>query len=284
VGNSCDLSGISPAPGALGWTRRLGGAIMTNDAGYARVNGLEMYYEIHGSGEPLVLLPGSFMTVTLMGDLVPALAKFRQVIAVEFQGHGHTADIDRPFSYEQFADDTAALMGHLGIGQSDVYGYSLGGGVAVQLGLRHPSRVRKLVIVSASSSSGGLYPEVAAGIENITPALFDGSPWRDAYDRTAPDPSAFPALVEKIKQLDRTPFDWPIDELVAPAFILIGDSDGTRLEHAVDMFHRLGGGVFGDLAPQLPASQLAILPGTTHVGMLERAAWISGMVTTFLAK
>jgi pimeloyl-ACP methyl ester carboxylesterase len=256
---------------------------MTNGAGYAPVNGLRMYYETHGSGEPLLVLPGAYMTVGLMGDLVPALAESRHVIAVEFQGHGHTADIDRPFSYEQFADDIAALLGHLGIERADVYGYSLGGGVALQLGLRHRRLVRKLAIASASQSSDGLYPEVVGGIENITPELFDGTPWREAYDRTAPDPSRFPTLVEKLKRLDMTPFDWPIDKLAAPALILIGDADGTRLEHAVDMFRRLGGGVFGDLVPELPASQLAILPGTTHVGMLERADWIASMVTAFLA-
>jgi pimeloyl-ACP methyl ester carboxylesterase len=256
---------------------------MTNGAGYAPVNGLRMYYETHGSGEPLLVLPGAYMTVGLMGDLVPALAESRHVIAVEFQGHGHTADIDRPFSYEQFADDIAALLGHLGIERADVYGYSLGGGVALQLGLRHRRLLRKLAIASASQSSDGLYPEVVGGIENITPELFDGTPWREAYDRTAPDPSRFPTLVEKLKRLDMTPFDWPIDKLAAPALILIGDADGTRLEHAVDMFRRLGGGVFGDLVPELPASQLAILPGTTHIGMLERADWIASMVTAFLA-
>jgi pimeloyl-ACP methyl ester carboxylesterase len=257
--------------------------MMTNDAGYAPVNGLELYYETHGTGEPLVLLPGAYMTVDLLGDLVPALADSHEVIAVEFQGHGHTADIDRPFSYEAFADDVAALLEHLGLDRADVYGYSLGGGVALQLGLRHPLRVRKLVIASASSSSTGLYPEVLSGIANITPEMFDGTPWREAYEQTAPDPAAFPVLVEKLKQLDMTSFDWPISDLAAPALILIGDSDGTELEHAVDMFRRLGGGVFGDLAPELPTSQLAILPGTTHVGMLERAAWISEMVTAFLA-
>ena len=255
---------------------------MTNEAGYAPVNGLSMYYEIHGSGDPLVMLPGAYMTVDLMGDLVPALSDSRRVVAVEFQGHGHTADIDRPFSYEQFADDTAALMAHLGVEGADVYGYSLGGGVALQLGLRHPGSVRKLAVASASYSSDGLYPDVTKGIENITPQLFEGTPWREAYDRAAPDPSAFPTLVEKLKQLDLTPFDWQIDELAAPVLVLIGDADGTRLEHAVEMFRRLGGGVFGDLAPELPASQLAILPGTTHVGMLERAGWISPIVKAFL--
>jgi pimeloyl-ACP methyl ester carboxylesterase len=255
---------------------------MTNETGYAPVNGLSMYYEIHGAGDPLVMLPGAYMTVDLMGDLVPALSDSRRVIGVEFQGHGHTADIDRPFSYEQFADDTAALMAHLGVEGADVYGYSLGGGVALQLGLRHPGSVGKLAVASASYSSDGLYPAVTKGIENITPELFEGTPWREAYDRAAPDPSGFPTLVEKLKQLDLTPFDWDIDDLAAPVLVLIGDADGTRLEHAVEMFRRLGGGVFGDLAPELPASQLAILPGTTHVGMLERAGWISPIVKGFL--
>jgi pimeloyl-ACP methyl ester carboxylesterase len=256
--------------------------MMTHEAGYAPVNGLRMYYEIQGAGDPLLILPGAYMTVELMGDLVPALAESHRVIAVEFQGHGHTADIDRPFSYEQLADDTAALLTHLEVERADAYGYSLGGGVALQLGLRHPGRVRKLVVASASYSSEGLYPEVTGGIANITPELFDGTPWREAYDRTAPDPTGFPTLVEKLKRLDLTPFDWSIDQLAAPVLTLIGDSDGTRLNHAVDMFRRLGGGIFGDLAPELPASQLAILPGTTHVGMLERAAWIASMVTAFL--
>jgi pimeloyl-ACP methyl ester carboxylesterase len=124
--------------------------MMTSDVGYAPVNGLRMYYDVQGAGDPLVVLPGAYMTVELMGDLVSGLANSRQVIAVELQGHGHTADIDRPFSYEQFADDTAALLGHVEIEQADVYGHSLGGGVALQLGLRHPRHVRKLVIASAS--------------------------------------------------------------------------------------------------------------------------------------
>jgi pimeloyl-ACP methyl ester carboxylesterase len=260
---------------------------MANNApqtGYAPVNGLEMYYEIHGTGQPLVILHGSFMTIELMGKLIPELAKSRQVIAVEFQGHGHTADIDRHFSYEHLADDTAALLRHLGIGSADIYGYSLGGGVALQVAIRHPDLVRKLVIVSASHSSDGLYPEVQAAIAHITPALFDGTPWRDAYDRTAPDPSGFPTLVTKLAQLDMTPFHWPaeaVQAIPAPTLIIVGDSDGTRPEHAVEMFRLRGGGVFGDLAG-LPAAQLAVIPGTTHVGMLERADWLLAIVPLFL--
>jgi pimeloyl-ACP methyl ester carboxylesterase len=252
--------------------------------GYAPVNGLQMYYEIHGAGQPLVVLHGAFMTIELMGKLIPELAKSRQVIAVEFQGHGRTADIDRPLSYEQLADDTAALLRHLGIGNADVYGYSLGGGVALQLAIRHPALVRKLVVVSASYTSDGAYPEVFAAIEQIGPEMFDGTPWREAYDRTAPDPEAFAALVGRTKQLDMTPFDWTAEAvraIAAPTLIVIGDSDGTRPEHAVEMFRLRGGGVFGDLT-EMPASQLAILPGTNHVGMLDRADWLLALVPPFL--
>src|SRR5436853_120229 len=148
---------------------------MASDAprtGYAPVNGLQMYYEIHGSGQPLVVLHGSFMTIELMGKVVPGLAESRQVIAVEMQGHGHTTDVDRPFSYEQLADDVAALLTHLDIGSADIYGYSLGGGVALQVALRHPEVVRKLVIVSAAYTSAGRYPEVLPAIAQLTPEQF----------------------------------------------------------------------------------------------------------------
>jgi pimeloyl-ACP methyl ester carboxylesterase len=215
---------------------------------------------------------------------VPELARTRQVIAVELQGHGHTADIDRPLTYEALADDTAGVLQHLAIDAADVYGYSLGAGVALQLALRHPERVRKLVLVSGSYTSDGLYPEVLAGIEHISPELFNGTPWRAAYDRVAPNPDAFPALIQKMKQLDLTPFAWPkeaVQALVAPTLIVIGDSDGTRPEHAVELFRLRGGGRFGDLAG-MPASQLAVLPGTHHVGILERADWLLAMVPPFL--
>jgi pimeloyl-ACP methyl ester carboxylesterase len=256
----------------------------TPQTGYAPVNGLNMYYEIHGTGQPLVVLHGSFMTIELLGKLVPELAASRQVIALEFQGHGHTADIDRPITYEQLADDTAALLRHLRVDIADVYGYSLGGGVALQLAIRHPQLVRRLVVVSASYSSNGVYPEVWAAIAQITPALFDGTPWREAYNRTAPSPEAFPTLVAKLTELDKTPFAWPpeaVKAITAPTMVIIGDSDGTLPEHAVDMFRLRGGGVFGDVAG-LPAAQLAILPGTTHVGMLDRAEWLAAMIVPFL--
>src|SRR5918998_853992 len=169
-----------------------------------------MYYEIHGTGEPLVVLHGAYMTIDSMGEIVPGLAKDRQVIAVELQGHGRTADVDRPLTYEQMADDTAALLRHLGVAPADVAGYSLGGGVAWQLAIRHPELVRKLVPISiAMDTASGVVPEYHQALGSLTPELFEGSPWKETYDRVAPDPGAFPALVEKIKGFDAAPYTWP---------------------------------------------------------------------------
>ncbi|MBA2597630.1 MAG: alpha/beta hydrolase [Chloroflexota bacterium] len=254
--------------------------------GYAPVNGLQMYYEIHGSGGvPLVLLHGAFATIGLWGDILKGLAQTRQVIAVETQGHGHTADIDRPLRYGQMADDTAALMEHLAIAQADVFGYSMGGGVALQLAIRHPELVRKLVLASASYTTEGVYPEVWAGVEAITPELFAGSPPEMAYLETAPHPDDFPALVAKVKDLESQELSLPaadIQAIASPTLLIIGDSDGVRPEHAVEMFRLLGGGVFGDLAG-LPKSQLAVLPGTTHVGVVvERADLLLALIPPFL--
>jgi pimeloyl-ACP methyl ester carboxylesterase len=253
------------------------------------VNGLEMYYEIHGTGRPLVVLHGAYMTIDAMGEIVASLAETRQVIAVELQGHGHTADIDRPITYEGMADDTAALLRHLGIEKADVFGYSMGGGVALQIAIRHPEVVRKLVVASASYTSDGMYPELLEMIPTITPEVFAGSPIEEAYLRIAPSPEDFPNLVAKLKQLDMEPFAWPpedIQGIAAPTLLIIGDSDAIRLEHAVKMFRLLGGGVMGDLAG-LPKSQLAVLPGTSHFvptgsGLLDRADWLLSMIVGFL--
>src|SRR5215212_6560121 len=233
------------------------------------------------------------MTIGTMGQIVPELAKSRQVIATELQGHGHTADIDRPFSYEQMADDVAALQRHLKIDEADVFGFSTGGGVALQVAIRHPEVVRKLVVASASYTSEGLseglYPEVGEAIETITPELFEGTPLLEEYTRVAPNPDDFPTLVAKLKQLDVEPFAWREEDIrgiVAPTLLIIGDSDGTRLEHAVEMFRLLGGGVFGDIVG-LPKSQLAVLPGTSHFvppgsAVLDRADWLVAMIGEFL--
>jgi pimeloyl-ACP methyl ester carboxylesterase len=253
--------------------------------GYAPVHDLQMYYEIHGTGHPLVLLHGAFMTIdTNWGDLLPALAERHRVIAVETQGHGRTADIDRPLSYEQMAEDVAALLAHLDVRQADVLGYSLGGGIALQVAIRHPALVRKLIVASASFSSDGMYPEVFKGVQSITSELFVGTPMMEAYERLAPNPEQFPVLVERIKAMNAVPHEWAadaIEAIVAPTMIIIGDSDGILPEHAVDLFRLRGGGVFGDLAG-LPASQLAVLPGTTHVGVMMQTELLLAIIAPFL--
>jgi pimeloyl-ACP methyl ester carboxylesterase len=262
----------------------LGSASAAPKSGYAPVDGLDMYYEIHGAGRPLVLLHGALMTIENFALLLPSLARSRQVIAIEQQAHGRTADIDRPFDYEQMADDTATLLRHLEIEQADVFGYSMGGGIALQIAVRYPELVRKLVVAAAYHDPDGYYPEVHEAIENLKPEGFVGSPWQEAYARVAPNPGDFPTLLAKVQRMDMAFEGWPqeaIESIEAPALVIVADSDVVRPEHAVAMFRLLGGGVAGDLVG-LPDSQLAVIPGTTHVTLLERADWLTPMITEFL--
>ena len=256
-------------------------------SGYAPVNGLQMYYEIHGTGQgqPLVLLHGAFSAIgTSFGALLPGLATSRQVIAFELQAHGRTADIDRPLSLEQMADDTAAALHHLGIDQADIFGYSTGAAIALHLVLRHPHVVRKLVLASVTFNLDGVHPGVMEGLGEMKPEMMFGSPWHDEYMRIAPDPDHFATLFAKKTQMDRNIQDLPAEAIAAikaPTLLIIGDSDIVRPEHAVEMFRLLGGGVFGDLAG-LPDSQLAILPGTTHVTVVSRADLLLAIIPPFL--
>ena len=254
--------------------------------GYAPVNGLQMYYEIHGTGQPLVLLHGAFSAIGTSFDAVlPGLARTRQVIGVEVQGHGRTADIDRPLRIEQLADDVAALLQHLGITQADIFGYSTGGSIALHLAIRHPQVVRKLVLASVSYTLSGIHPGLMDGLGDMQPEMMHGSPWHDEYLRIAPDPDHFATLFAKKTEMDRNITDIPaeaIKSLTAPTLLIIGDSDLIRPEHAVELFRLLGGGVFGDMPPGMPNSQLAILPGTSHVSIVSRADLLIPMITAFL--
>ena len=264
---------------------------MSNEvtSGYAEVNGLRMYYEVYGEGEPLVLLHGAYMIAADMGPILTGLAESRRVIVPELQGHGRTADVDRPITYGGMADDVAALTRHLGLEQPDVLGYSMGAGVGLQLAIRHPGLVRRLAAVSVSYTSDGMQPELHEMAPSITPEMFAGSPFETAYKEVAPNPEDFPALVEKLKRLDTTPYDWGAENIrgiEAPTMIVVGDADAVRLEHAVEMFRLLGGGAMGDLAG-LSRHRLAVLPGTTHFippgsGVLDRADWLLPMVRPFL--
>ena len=252
---------------------------------YASVNGLEMYYEVHGVGQPLVLLHGAFSAIgTSFGNVLLELAETRQVIAFEMQAHGRTADIDRPLSMEQMADDTVAALQRLGIENADFFGFSMGGGVALQVAIRHPEVVRKLMLASVSYKLDGIHPGLMEDLAEMKPEMMFGSPWHEEYVRIAPRPEDFAKLFAKKTQMDREVRDLPaelIEAIKSPTLLIIGDSDIVRPEHAVEMFRLLGGGVMGDLTG-LPDSQLAILPGTTHATLVERGDWLASMITAFL--
>ena len=170
------------------------------ESGYADVNGLHLYYEVHGQGAPLVLLHGSYMTIPLnWSHFIPLLAQHRQVIAMEMQGHGHTRDIPRPFSYEGMADDVAGLLQHLHIAQADLLGYSMGGGVAFQFAVRHAARVRRLVVLSGSYAHDGWWPDVEASFATFTAEMFEGSSIKKQYEELGSDAAHFPEFVQKVK-------------------------------------------------------------------------------------
>jgi len=253
--------------------------------GYAQVNGLKMYYEVHGNGDPVVLLHGSFMTITNnWTQWIGELAKTRKVIAVEMQGHGRTADIDRDVSDETLADDVAALLDHLKIPSADLIGYSMGGGVAMQCAIRHPEKVRKVVSISARFRQDGFVKEGLDAFPKLTPEAFKGSPIEIEYKKLSPTPDKFADLVNHIKEMASRPFDFGADKLKAtkaPMFFIHGDADGVRLEHIAEMFRLKGDEIYGDLRPR-SASRLAILPDTTHVTLMQRMTTIVPMVNDFL--
>jgi pimeloyl-ACP methyl ester carboxylesterase len=257
----------------------------TPTVGYAPVNGLQMYYEVHGSGEPVVLLHGAFMTITNnWTGWIGELSKTRQVIAVEMQGHGRTADIKREFSHENLADDVAALLDHLKIPSADLIGYSLGGGVAMQCAIRHPEKVRKVVSISAVFRQDGHVKEALDAFPKLTAEAFKGSPIEAEYKRLSPTPNEFPDFVKHLLATNSKPHDLGADSLKAtksPMFFIHGDADGVRLEHISEMFRLKGGDVMGDMRPR-SASRLAILPNTTHVTLMQRMPVIVPMVNDFL--
>jgi pimeloyl-ACP methyl ester carboxylesterase len=259
---------------------------MTESTGYAPVNGLQLYYEVHGEGRPLVLLHGNLSTIGVdFGGIIPTLAKGRQVIGVEQQAHGHTADIDRPLRIRHWADDTAALLAHLGIGQADLLGFSSGSATAMQVALDHPELAGKLVLCSFSYRLDGLYPGLLDNIDGLQPEHLAGTPFEQDYARVAPNPGDWPKLIEKIKGMETELPEWTADDLrgmTAPTLLVYGDSDIVQPEHMVETFRLLGGGVMGDMAG-LPRSRLAVLPGTTHVTLMQRADWLAPMVAEFLA-
>ena len=255
--------------------------------GYAPVNGLKMYYEIHGSGDPVVLLHGAFMAISdnfHWTEWIGELSKTRKVIAIEMQGHGRTADIKRDFSYDYLADDVAALLDYLKIPSADVIGYSLGGAVALNCSIRHPDKVRKVVSISAVFRQDGWTKEGLDAFPQLTAEAFKGTPIEADYKRLSPTPNEFPNFVKRVTSIDLKPHDFGADKLKAtkaPIFYIFGDADGVRLDHIAEMYRLKGGEVPGDLRPR-SASRLAILPDTTHVTLMSRITMIVPIVSDFL--
>ena len=253
--------------------------------GYETVNGLKMYYEIHGNGRPLVLLHGGFMSIDAMAPLLTALARDHQVIAVELEGHGRTADLPRPLSYDQMADDVAELLGQIGIKEADFFGFSMGGATALKVAIRHPNVVRRLVVASVSYKKDGFYPSVTAMWPGMSPDGFKGTPMEAEYMRLAPDKSHWPVFVNKMKTAMLNTQDWPaaeIESIKAPTLLLVGDADLIRPEHAVEMFHLLGGAQPDGGMGGIPTNQLAVVPGTSHFTMVYRIDLLIPIVTPFL--
>ena len=258
--------------------------IRPTESGYADVNGLKMYYEVYGKGKPIVLLHGSYMNIPMNWlHIIPLLAKDRKVIVTEMQGHGRTRDISREFSYEGMADDVAGLLKHLKTDSADILGYSMGGGVAFQVAVRHPEQVRRLVVLSGTYTHDGWWPDVEAMYATFTADMFKGTTIQKQYDSLGNDPAHFSEFVRKVISIDLKPYDWSKDvkNIQAPIFMAIGDSDGVRYDHALALFRAKGGGKMGDIHG-LPKSRLAIIPGTTHIGMMQRTDWLIPMITDFL--
>ncbi len=253
--------------------------------GYAPVNGINMYYEVHGGGEPVVLLHGAFMTITNnWAGWISELSKTRKVIAVEMQGHGRTADVPRDITYENLADDVAALLNHLKVARTDLIGYSMGGAVAMQCAIRHQNKVRRAVIISSTFRRDGMIAEALAHIPKLTADDFKGSPIEAEYKKLSPTPDDFPKFVQRIVATASNGYDFGADKLKAtttPMFFIHGDADGIRLAHVAEMFRLKSGEVHGDMKPR-SASRLAILPDTTHVTLMQRISIIVPMVNDFL--
>ena len=258
---------------STGWTTDAKGV-----GQYAEVNGLNLYYETHGSGRPLILLHGGLGSGEMFGPVIPQLAEHRTVIAPDFQGHGRTADIDRPLDLKLLADDIAALIDHLGLDRPDLVGASLGGGVALQTAAKYPAKVGRLVAASANIRPDAIYPEMRAqqGQVNAAAAEFmKETPMWELYQRVAPRPEDFPQLLDKIGALMAQDFDFTeeVRSLQVPTLIVAADADMAPPNHYVEIFNLLDGGLrdggwMGEGRPK-GGHALAILPGLTHYNLFD---------------
>jgi len=248
------------------------------------VNGMQMYYEVSGAGDPIVVLHGAYMNIPTMGAIIPMLAKTHKVYAVELQGHGRTTDIARPITYQNLADDVAKFMDAVGLAKADVFGYSMGAVTGLQLAFRDPAKVNKLVLASGGYDVEGFQPEFKAMIPSMTPDMLKDTPLPAEYRKLAPNPDGFPELARKLIALEKEPMAWEaeVKALKTPVLIITGDADVATLEHMVKMFRLLGGGSMGDMGKPLPASRLAVLPATSHTSVITQADLLHALIEPFL--
>jgi pimeloyl-ACP methyl ester carboxylesterase len=249
-----------------------------------RVNGMQMYYEVTGTGDPLVVLHGAYMNIPTMGAIIPRLAKTHRVYAVELQGHGRTTDIDRPITYPNMADDVAAFMNAVGLQKADVFGYSMGAVVGLQLAIRHPAKVNKLVAASVAYDVEGWQPVFKDFIPQMTVEMVLQMPFAKEYPKLAANPNGFPELARKLIALEKEPMAWEADvkAMKTPVLIITGVADVATLEHSVTMFRLLGGGIMGDMGKPLPASRLAVLPATAHTAVITQPDLLLAFIEPFL--
>jgi len=261
--------------------------------GYLPINGLSLYHEVYGDFDtakpPLLLIPGAFMATGSMKPWADAFARERDVIVFDQQGHGRTPDTSREMSYEQFADDAAALLRALEVERADVMGYSQGGGVALQLAIRHPSLVSKLVSMSATFRKDGWYPSVFEAIGGLSADEFVGTSVEAAFKGHTPDAKAFDTYVRKMKRLnidDQNISDEEMRSISAPTMVIVGDADGVKPEHALAMFKLRGGGdeeaAASGVLQEVPSARLVVLPAMSHVGLSGESEVLVPMVIAFL--
>lgn len=254
-------------------------------SGYAPVNGIQVYYEVYGEGKPLVLLHGAFYTIQLnWAELIPELSKTRKIIAIEFQGHGHSPYSDRKLDIATLAKDVEGVMDYLKIDNADVAGYSMGGSVAYQFAVQSPKRLNRLVIISSTYKTDGWLPVVNTAFTEFKPELFDNTPLKTAYDAVAPDKSKWTKFLKQMFDFAKVPFDCGdsnIAKITAPVLIISGDNDGLNKVELMKTYQLLGGGVAADLQP-MPKSHIAIVPSQSHVGLMMQTKTIAGYLDDFL--
>lgn len=254
-------------------------------SGYAPVNGIKVYYEVYGEGEPIVLLHGAFYTIDMnWGQLIPELSKTRKVIAIEMQGHGHSPFSERKLDIETLASDVEKVMDYLKIDRADVAGYSMGGSVAYQFAVKYPERLRRLVIISSTYKTDGWLPVVNSAFKDFKPEFFDNTPIKAAYYAVAPDTTKWTKFLKQMIDFARVSFnvgDSNIAKISAPVLIISGDNDGLDKIELMKTYELLGGGVSADLQP-MPKSQLAIVPSQGHVSLMMQTQTILGYLTNFL--